>query len=399
MSRAQLIEMAEHNLRHARTGTIEQAEAILKVPADHYHDEGRWRLEMERVFKRMPLMLAASAEIPNPGDYKAMDAVDVPVLISRGEDGRARAFINMCRHRGSQIMQTGTGNAKRFTCPYHAWSYDQRGALIGVYSERDFGEVERSCNSLVELQAAERAGLIWVMINPNASLDIDAFLSGYDQLLGHFDFAAWHFFESRTLKGPNWKVAYDGYLDLYHLPILHKDTFGADYPNQALYYAWGPHQRVSSPDPSLGEYEKLSDASDAHLMSGVWTIFPHVSIASFDGGGRGVMISQLFPGETPLASYTVQNYLMEKPPADEATAEAAREQFKFLEYVVQEEDYATGLRQQKALLTGAMPYVQFGRNEGGGQRFHAWVDRLIETDDQALPALFQNGRATDGVSS
>ena len=396
MSRAQLIEMAEHNLKHARTGTVEQAEAILKVPADHYHDEGRWRLEMERVFKRMPLMLAASAEIPDPGDYKAMDAVGVPVLISRGEDGQARAFINMCRHRGSQIMLAGTGNAKRFTCPYHAWSYDQRGALIGVYSERDFGEVDRSCNSLIELPAAERAGLIWVLINPNASLGIDAFLSGYDQLLEHFGFADWHFFESRTLQGPNWKVAYDGYLDLYHLPILHKDTFGADYPNQALYHAWGPHQRVSSPDPSLGEYENLSDASDAHLLAGVWTIFPHVSIASFDGGGRGVMISQLFPGETPLASCTVQNYLMERPPADEAAAEAAREQFKFLEYVVQEEDYATGLRQQKALLTGAMPYVQFGRNEGGGQRFHAWVDRLIETDDQALPALFQNGRANGG---
>ena len=397
MSRAQLIEMAEHNLKYAQTGTIEQAEAICKVPADHYYDESRWRLEMDRVFKRMPLMLAASAEIPNPGDYKAMDAVDTPVLISRGRDGQVRAFINMCRHRGSQIMKAGTGNAKRFTCPYHAWSYDQGGALIGVYSERDFGEVDRSCNSLVALPTAERAGLIWVMINPNASLDIDTFLAGYDAVLSHFDFANWHFFESRTLKGPNWKVAYDGYLDLYHLPILHKDTFGSEFPNQALYYAWGPHQRVSSPDPSLGEYENLSEASDAHLMAGVWTIFPHVSIAGFDGGGRGVMISQLFPGETPLQSYTVQNYLMEKPPADEETAQAAHEQFKFLEYVVQEEDYATGLRQQKALLTGAMPHVQFGRNEGGGQRFHAWVDRLLETDDQALPTLFQNGHANNGA--
>ncbi|MDE0270754.1 MAG: hypothetical protein OXP11_06055, partial [Gammaproteobacteria bacterium] len=79
------------------------------------------------------------------------------------------------------------------------------------------------------------------------------------------------------------------------------------------------------------------------------------------------------------------------------TAQAAHEQFKFLEYVVQEEDYATGLRQQKALLTGAMPHVQFGRNEGGGQRFHAWVDRLLETDDQALPTLFQNGHANNGA--
>ncbi len=385
--------MARQSLAHAQAGTIDQTEAIHKEPAHHYFDEARWRLEMERIFKRVPLMLAMTAELPNPGDYKAMDAVSTPVLIARGQDGRVRAFVNMCRHRGAQIMAVGTGNAKRFTCPYHAWSYDQTGALIGVFSEKDFGTVERSCHSLVALPAAERAGLIWVHLNPNAALDIDDFLSGYDDMLGHFNFQNWHCFESRVLKGPNWKIAYDGYLDLYHLPILHRDTFGPDMHNRALYYAWGPHQRVHSPDASLAEYDDLENVGNAHLLSGVWTIFPHVSIAGFGGGGRSVMISQLFPGATPLESITVQNYLMENAPADDQACAEAQEQFKFLEYVVREEDYATGLKQQRALLTGAMPHVMFGRNEGGGQRFHGWVERLVQTDDQMLPALFQNGRA------
>ena len=170
MSRTHLIEMARESLAHARAGTIEQTEAIHLEPARHYFDEERWRQEMDRIFKRVPLMLATTPEIPNPGDYKAMDAVDTPVLISRGQDGRVRAFVNMCRHRGSQIMPAGTGSAKRFTCPYHAWSYDQSGALVGVFSEKDFGTVDRSCYSLVELPAAERAGLIWVHLNPNANL-------------------------------------------------------------------------------------------------------------------------------------------------------------------------------------------------------------------------------------
>ncbi len=394
MSRAQLIEMAKHNLGHAKAGTIEQTEEIIRVPASNYYDLERWQLEMDRVFKRVPLMLAMTAEIPNTGDYKSMIAVDTPILISRGEDGEVRAFINMCRHRGSQIMPEGTGNTKRFTCPYHAWSYSQSGELIGVYAEQDFGDVDKSCNSLVGLPVAERAGLIWVTINPNASLDIDAFLSGYDELLGHFGFETWHFFESRTLKGPNWKIAYDGYLDLYHLPILHKDTFGNQFPNQAIYYAWGPHQRVSSPDPSLEKYEGVDESewNTDDLMAGVWTIFPHVSIAGFDGGGRGVMLSQLFPGESPLESVTVQNYLMEKPPENDEIKELAHEQFKFLEYVVKEEDYATGLRQQRALLTGNLSHVMFGRNEGGGQAFHGWLEKILAADDQALPALFQNGK-------
>lgn len=125
-------------------------------------------------------------------------------------------------------------------------------------------------------------------------------------------------------------------------------------------------------------------------MNGVWTIFPHVSIASFYGGGHSIMLSQLFPGEHPGESFTTQYYLMEHPPTAEQTAEA-NEQFKLLEYVVEVEDYGTGLRQQKALQAGGRDHVLFGRNEGGGHRFHRWVDRLLATDDKDLNALFVSG--------
>ncbi|MGI9323594.1 MAG: aromatic ring-hydroxylating oxygenase subunit alpha [Pseudomonadales bacterium] len=389
MSRSQLIEMARHNLSHVEAGTVEQADAVGLIPVEHYFDQDRWELEVKQVFKRIPLMLAMTAEIPNPGDYKALEAVGMPVLISRDEKGEVHAFINMCSHRGSQIMAEGCGNAHRFTCPYHAWTYDQQGQLTGVLAAKDFGDFDRSSNGLRKLPVLERAGLIWVTLDQNSKLDIEQFLSGYDELLDHFGFANWHHFESRTVAGPNWKIAYDGYLDLYHLPILHKDTFGAQMPNQALYYAWGPHQRVSSPDPSLEQLTaKDEDDWDTEpLMSGVWTIFPHVSIASFDGGGRSVMISQLFPGDSPGESYTVQNYLMQDPP-DEDRAKAAHEQFLFLEHVVRDEDYATGLKQQRALRTGARSHVMFGRNEAGGQNFHRWLDELLHTSDEDLLSLF-----------
>jgi hypothetical protein len=126
------------------------------------------------------------------------------------------------------------------------------------------------------------------------------------------------------------------------------------------------------------------------LLDGVWTIFPHVSIASFGGGGRSVMISQLFPGKAPGESITVQNYLMEDEPS-EANKSQAHDQFELLKKVVQEEDYGTGLRQQQALQTGTMDHVLFGRNEGGGHRFHRWVDRLLETEDDDLNDLFATG--------
>ena len=119
----------------------------------------------------------------------------------------------------------------------------------------------------------------------------------------------------------------------------------------------------------------------------MWTIFPHISIASFDGGGRGVMVSQLLPGDTVGVSFTTQIYLMEKKP-DGETEKLAHEQFAFLENVVQNEDYFTGLRQQRALKAGGLDHVMFGRNEGGAQQFHQWVDRIIGADDQTLNRMF-----------
>jgi hypothetical protein len=108
------------------------------------------------------------------------------------------------------------------------------------------------------------------------------------------------------------------------------------------------------------------------------------------------MVSQLFPGDRVDTSITVQSYLMEKEPSDEQRV-AADAQFKLLEYVVAEEDYATGLRQQRALTTGIKTHVMFGRNEGGGQRFHRWLEQLLRTDDEDLEQLFSAGTPNAAV--
>ncbi|MEM7217642.1 MAG: aromatic ring-hydroxylating dioxygenase subunit alpha [Pseudomonadota bacterium] len=391
MSRDLLLDMARYSRAHAEAGTIAQASDVLEIPAAHYVDPGRWALEIKQVFRRVPLLLAVTAELKEPGDYKTMTVAGVPVLMVRHPDGDVRAFLNSCSHRGAQIMTEPSGNARQFSCPYHAWTYNHAGDLIAIYGEKEFGTLDKTCHGLVSLPVKEVAGLIWVSIDPNSPLGIDEFLCGYEDLLAHFGFETWHLFEQRTLEGPNWKIAYDGYLDLYHLPILHRETFGPSMSSQALYTAWGPHQRVSSPDRLVGDDADTAAAnwSDAQLMNGVWTIFPHISIASFDGGGgRGVMLSQLFPGEHAGQSFTNQLYIMEQPPANEEIAAAATAQFDFLKHVVRDEDYATGLRQQVALGSGLRGNVMFGRNEAGGQHFHGWLDRLLSATDAELPSLF-----------
>lgn len=399
MSKQLLIDQMRDLVEHGQAGTMRKADAVIKVPAATYTDPDQYAREVSHIFRRLPLMLAPSCELPTPGSYKAMDVAGVPVLITRKKDGSIGAYLNSCTHRGNPVAQ-GSGKASRFVCGYHGWTFANDGALVGVGAAQDFGDVDKAENCLQSFPALERAGLIWVTLDPQSTLSIEQYLCGYDDMLAHFGFENWHLFESRELPGPNWKVAYDGYLDFYHLPVLHKETFGADFTNRAHFYEWGPHQRVVSPSatfsfPNSPDTIDLTampetDWPDAALLSGVWTIFPHISIAGFDGGGeRGVMLSQLLPGKDVDSSITRQYYLLEREPATKEARKGAHDQFSFLEHVVAVEDYATGTRQQNALKAGLMKEVHFGRNEGGGQVFHQWLERILNADDDQLAQMFQ----------
>lgn len=400
MSRETLVEMTRNLVAHGAAGTMEYADEVVRIPARSYTDPELFELEKQRIFRRLPLMVAPSCELPDPGDYKAMDICGVPLLLARQKDGSVGAFLNMCTHRGNPLA-SGTGNASRFTCGYHGWTFKADGALLGIASPQDFGRVDKAALCLKRFPVHESAGLIWVILDPASRLNIADYLCGYDGLLEAFGFAKWTLFSQRTLAGPNWKTAYDGYLDFYHLPVLHANTFGADFYNRANYFAFGPHQRLSTPskfaikvqgeDDQQLDLEAMSDDQlpQEVLVQGVWTIFPHISIASFYGGGqRGAMISQLFPGETVGESHTTQYYVMERQPETPEQVQAAHDQFNFLEVVVRDEDYATGKRQHQALQSGLLDEVLFGRNEKGGQVFHQWVERLTHASDEELIAIF-----------
>ena len=400
MSHQDLIDMTRSLVEHGAADTMEYADEVVRIPASSYTDPEMFEREKKQIFRRLPLMVAPSCELPEPGDYKAMDICGVPLLLTRQKDGSVGAFLNMCKHRGNPLVE-GTGNATRMVCGYHGWTYKNDGSLVGVASPQDFGAVDKASLCLTRFPVYEKSGLIWATLDPDSTLDIADYLCGYDELLGAFGFDGWTLFAQRTLPGPNWKTAYDGYLDFYHLPVLHKDTFGADFYNRANYFSFGPHQRLSTPskyaikvqgeDDQKIDLTKLADEDIPYevLVQGVWTIFPHISIASFYGGGqRGAMISQLFPGDEVGESYTTQYYVMENKPETEADVKSAHEQFDFLEIVVRDEDYKTGKRQHEALQSGLLKEVLFGRNERGGQVFHQWVEKLTNASDDELKAIF-----------
>jgi phenylpropionate dioxygenase-like ring-hydroxylating dioxygenase large terminal subunit len=393
MSREKLVAMAERTIAHNKAGTVHLTESITTIPASNYFDPERWQREVDMIFKRVPLLLAMTAEIKEVNTYKAIDVVGMPVLISRGAEGVARAFVNMCSHRGAQLVDPGVGTARRFACPYHNWTYNQEGDLVGVFKQDDFGQLDTSCLGLTQLPIAERAGLIWVTLSPDSKLDFDAFFAGYDEMLEFCDFASMNHFGTRILAGPNWKISFDGYVDFYHLPILHKNTFGPDMSPDALFHRVGPHQRVTGPRGNWAKLEgrPTSEWPDSVLTGGVWSVFPHGSIAGFEIEGHKIyQVARVFPGATADESVTYLDFISTAPKTDEFI-DAANKQIAFLENVVRDEDYATGLKIQRTVKTGAKKVLHFGRNEGGAQYVHGWLDALLVTADEDLNELFRNG--------
>ena len=174
-------DVARRLLANVDAGTSDQAEQPDEGPDRHLPRPERWETEMEQVFRRSPLVVALSCDIRNPGDYDTLEIADRPILVVRGDDGVARTFLNVCRHRGAQVAE-GCGHTRRFTCPYHAWVYDTRGKIVGVPGRNTFGELDVS--ALVELPTHERAGLVLAVLTPDLDFDPDEWLAGMGDAAG-----------------------------------------------------------------------------------------------------------------------------------------------------------------------------------------------------------------------
>ncbi|MGE0483231.1 MAG: aromatic ring-hydroxylating dioxygenase subunit alpha [Gammaproteobacteria bacterium] len=374
----QMRELTRRALEHYRNGTTDQAESVMRIPVAAYLDPDRYKREIERVFKRLPLALALSIEIPAPGDYRATEVLGVPVILVRGRDGRARAFINACRHRGAQVCKPGNGHARVFTCPYHAWAYDSEGRLVSRYAADTFGEVDHDQLGLTELWCEERVGLVYVLLTPGETCAIDDWLGDFAAELAHLALDSWTIFETRELDGPGWKVALDGYLEAYHHNSLHGRTVGKfTIGNLLVLDTWGPHQRLTFGRKSLADLVEQPESDwnvNAHIRL-IHNCFPNLSISGILGDH--CLVSQIFPGPTPATTTTRQVVLVAEPPTTEA-ARAASEAFSAVVLqAVRDEDYAVGGTIQAGLGSGANREFVFGRNEPAVQNYHRTIARLM----------------------
>jgi len=196
------------------------------IPVENYTSERIRDAEIARLFRPLPLIAGHASEL-SAGQVLAHDDYGVPLLLTRDADGRFRAFLNVCRHRGMRLVDaSGTAEPRAsIVCPYHGWTYKLDGALRHRLHAEAFDECSAADTHLVALPCEERHGLLWVVPTPEATIDVAAWLDSLDAELPFFGIEKLRHFRTIRAEYPaNWKLIVDAFLEAYHIRVLHKET-------------------------------------------------------------------------------------------------------------------------------------------------------------------------------
>ncbi|MEK6245817.1 MAG: SRPBCC family protein [Pseudomonadota bacterium] len=372
MKRETQLELARVLQAHVRSGSTALAPAIFRNPVAAYSDPARAALERERLFRGLPLFMAMSCRLPEPGDYLAEEVAGVPVLLVRGRDRALRAFANICRHRGAPVA-SGCGKARTFACPYHGWTYALDGKLAGIPQEASFPGVDKSTHGLMPLPAGERHGMIFVRLSPGGPLeiDVDAHLSGLGDEFGAYGFERYSYFASETMTPAiNWKFGIDTFLEAYHLPALHRTTVAPLIRgNLGSFEAFGDHGRLTFARHSSATWDDKPDSE--------WEVLPHIVVV-YRLFPNTIVVFQsdhletwrMLPGETPDRS-VIEFALYSPEPAETDKARAYwKKNYDLAIKTVLDEDFALGERMQRGFMSGLQAEVVYGRNEPALIHFH-----------------------------
>lgn len=186
-----------------------------------YTDPAIFERDVERIFLRQWLLVGHASRIPDPGDYFLFDFADESLIAIRGRDGGIRVLLNVCRHRGSRVCAEPEGNERSLVCPYHAWSYDVEGALIGARSMPE--GFDRARFGLQRAHVRVHEGLIFASL-ADAPLDLDAASREIEAFFGPHGLDRARIAERRRYPIPaNWKLVVENFLECYHCGPAHKE--------------------------------------------------------------------------------------------------------------------------------------------------------------------------------
>lgn len=319
----------------------------MSLHASAYVEQRWFDVDQAAIVRRSWQWWCHVERLRSPGQYVAGEAGGMPVVVVRGGDGALRAFYNVCRHRAHELV-TGEGTTRSLVCPYHAWTYDLTGALIGARHTRDLVDFELSDHCLMAVQVEEFAGFVFVNLDPEAaslaeeSGDLSVEISHWAPDVADLTFAHRLTYDIAS----NWKNVVDNFLECYHCHVAHKDFVSLVDMDT---YRVTTHGVYSSHMAKAG-----ATANSAYDVAGatvtdhaVWWLWPNTCLLRYPGRGNMMVLKVIPVG--PDRTLETYDLFLETAEPNAAELDAIR----YLDEVLQVEDIAIVESVQRGMNTPA----------------------------------------------
>lgn len=231
------------------------------LPREYYASTTVFEQEMEHIFQAKWICIGRAEQIPNPGDYFLQPVGQENLIIIRGQDGRIRAFYNVCRHRGTRMCTAEAGHFKgSIQCPYHAWTYGFDGRLIGVPDGHDFEGLHKADYPLFEAALETWEGFLFLNLADKPE--------PFDRLFAPITdrFKDWQMDQLKSARRidydiqANWKLIVENYNECYHCPVIHPAL------NELTHYRNGDNELTTG--PFLGGYQEFTNGNSTMSLNG-----------------------------------------------------------------------------------------------------------------------------------
>ncbi|WP_226702784.1 aromatic ring-hydroxylating oxygenase subunit alpha [Microbulbifer elongatus] len=362
--------------------TTTMADSVMEIDVAEYTSQEQFDREKLELFRNYPQFVGPSCLVPNPGDFYAFDDTGIPILIVRNAKGDLNAFVNICSHRGAPLAECASGQARRgkmFSCPYHGWSYDLDGKLIGIpFGKEGFPGVDRDKLGLRALQVEEKYGMIFVMPNPELKFDIDEVLGGIQERISGFGFEDHHYLGVKKVHTDfSWKLNMDTFHEFYHFEFLHPESISTmAYSNIANYEQYGRNHSMGSPSLRINELKDKpeSEWEPREFSSFVNYIFPNTVIFVVNDHFQTWRVYPISPDK----SVVYHSMFIPHKPRDNSEQKIFDDYFQMINDVAVKEDYGLVDKVHRGLQAGLDRKVIIGRNEPGVQNMHRQLHDLID---------------------
>ena len=230
---------------------------------EFYCDKAVFEADMDDVISHKWIMAGHVGQVPNKGDYFVLKVGDEQIIIVRENAVNIRAFYNVCRHRGSLVCSSSSGNAPKLVCPYHAWTYGLDGALLSArLMPEDF---DKKVNGLIPCHVREYFGFIFINMTDGEPINFDAVFGDMAAILDYHGFADAKVAQKASYPtAANWKLVVENFLECYHCQPAHPEFCSMHPPEALLAVGAGPS---SGPADAVAAYTPVLEAWEQRVAA------------------------------------------------------------------------------------------------------------------------------------